>query len=188
MAKEKKEESLQWYQKLSEEDTSGQKRKKTRKRKRSDSQQKKEISNVDLNRYVETTQQWIDEVSVFMKVPKRKDFSWNTLRAVLHAIRDRLSPEEAFHFSAQLPMLIRGMFFEGYSISEKPEKYNLDELIERIEDALVPAMDLDAEKAFEAVLRVLYDHVSDGQLEDMYRTMPKDIRRLWDESLKSYSV
>jgi uncharacterized protein (DUF2267 family) len=147
----------------------------------------KKIS-VDLEKYVIDTQQWIDEVAVLIKTEKRKDVAWNALRGVLHALRDRLTVEEVFHFSAQLPMLIRGLLFEGYHYGDKPEKYHVEELLKRIDEVLVPTLDIESKHAFKAVLRVLYGHISEGQMKDMYATMPKDIRQLWDESLKTYTV
>jgi len=44
----------------------------------------------------------------------------HALRAGLHAMRDLLTVDGAAHLSAQLPMLIRGMFFEGWDPSRDP--------------------------------------------------------------------
>jgi uncharacterized protein (DUF2267 family) len=44
------------------------------------------------------------------------------LRAVLHALRDRLPPEVAVHLGAQLPILVRGIYYEGWHMAGKPVK------------------------------------------------------------------
>jgi uncharacterized protein (DUF2267 family) len=38
---------------------------------------------------------------------------------MLHALRDRLPPEIAVHLSAQLPMLVRGIYYEGWKADER---------------------------------------------------------------------
>lgn len=186
----KQKNGLDWYENV-EKEVAAKKKKHTEKKKaksaKKDTGMNKQTA-VNLEKYSMDAAQWIDEIAVLMRVGDRKDVAWNALRGVLHAIRDRLAPEEVFHLSAQLPMLIRGLYFESYQLSEKPEKFHLDEMVTRIEDTLGPALDINAEQAFKAVLLVLYDHVSKGQLNDMYGAMPKDIRGLWDKSIKSYSV
>jgi Uncharacterized conserved protein (DUF2267) len=42
------------------------------------------------------------------------------LRSVLHVLRNRLTPEQAVHLGAQLPLLVRGIFYEGWRIAGKP--------------------------------------------------------------------
>ncbi|WP_246621516.1 DUF2267 domain-containing protein [Rhizobium laguerreae] len=42
--------------------------------------------------------------------------AYNALRAVLQALCDQLTNEQAAHLSAQLPILIRGIYFEGWHL------------------------------------------------------------------------
>lgn len=143
---------------------------------------------VNLEKFTMNANLWVDEIAGLMKVGDRKDLAWNALRSVLHALRDRLVPEEMFQLSAQLPMLIRGLFFEGYHYGDKPEKFHVDELKNRISETFGPLAEIDPEVVFKSVLLVLYDHISEGELQDIYSNMPKDIQQLWDESLKTYTV
>ena len=46
--------------------------------------------------------------------------AYNALRAVLHALRDRLTPEQAVHLGTQLPILVRGVYYEGWRLAAKP--------------------------------------------------------------------
>src|SRR3989344_3249696 len=52
------------------------------------------------------------------------------LRGVLHALRDRLPLEVTVKLGAQFPMLIRGLYYEGWKPSLTPIK------IHRVEDFL----------------------------------------------------
>lgn len=186
MGKDEKE--LQWFKKLSEEEYLPTKNKHGYKQK--SDLQKKEIDRstqktVKLEKYAMDAYQWVDEVAVLMKVDDRKDLAWKALRSVLHVLRDRLIPEEVFQLSAQLPMLIRGLLFEGYYYSDKPEKFDVDELKNRISEVSDPVTDISSEVVFKSVLCVLYDHISEGELQDIYGNMPKDIQQLWDRSLEN---
>jgi len=138
-----------------------------------------------LAKYVDETVKWIKDLEHNLQI-ESTEIAWNVLRSVLHVFRDRLTPEEAFHLSAQLPMLLRGLFFEGYRISDKPEKFDVDKMLYRIDEKLT-TQQKNAEQAFRATLQVLYKYISEGQLEDMYGIMPGDIRELWDISLNRRS-
>ncbi len=181
---------LHWFEKLPNEERDKQ-RSRRRKDKRSIFTSDKLEQNektVSFEKYTTETERWINEVGIYLKNTDRKDWAWNALRGVLHALRDRIPPEEVFQFSAQLPMLIRGLFFTGYNINNKPEKFHLNGFTDRIEDALGPAAEIEAEVAFKAVLMVLYGHISEGELQDIHATLPKDIRKLWDRSTKKHTV
>ena len=53
--------------------------------------------------------------------------AYSLLRAVLHAVRDRLTAEEVAHLGAQLPMIVRGFYFEGWRPALAPNDYATEE-------------------------------------------------------------
>ena len=67
---------------------------------------------------LQTTHIWLDDI---MKVlgPDRQ-VAWHVLGSVLRAIRDRLPPDLAAHLGAQLPLLIRGAYYDRYRPSATP--------------------------------------------------------------------
>ena len=133
-----------------------------------------------LERHLSDTYQWINEIAKELDMPDRKDVAYTALRTVLHSLRDRLTYEELFQFSAQLPLLIRGLLFEGYHYPGKPDKFHVQELLKRVDAAMGPSSGTEPDVIFNAVLRVLYRHVSRGEMDDLSAIMPKDIRELWD--------
>jgi len=70
---------------------------------------------------VQTTHEWLNELTVLLGWPDRHD-AYQALRGVLHALRDRLSVDEAAALGAQLPMLVRGCYYEDWHPHGKPLK------------------------------------------------------------------
>lgn len=125
---------------------------------------------------------WINEICDEMADP-RKQIAYQALRGVLFAIRDRLPLAEVVQLSAQLPLLIRGIFFEGYRPAGKPEKLDKEEFLARVSNKLQTAGGAHPEKATRAVLAVLQRHVDAGEMEDVRNALPNELRSLWPQRI-----
>lgn len=105
--------------------------------------------------------------------------AYSALRSVLHALRDRLTVDEAAHLAAQMPMLIRGLFYEGWKPSTVPSKeHTRREFIATVRMNL-GGTNIDPEQATQAVFQLLEDNISPGELRDMQQMLPPEIRALW---------
>jgi uncharacterized protein (DUF2267 family) len=105
-----------------------------------------------------------------------REQSYSALRAVLHALRDRLTVQEAADLAAQLPMLVRGLFYEAWDPSRVPVKMHKDEFLERIRRHLSFELpDDNIERCVRVVLGALGRFVTEGELEDIRAVMPRDI-------------
>lgn len=109
--------------------------------------------------------------------------AYHALRAVLFSLRDRLTTELAAAFGAQLPLLIRGIYYEGFRPTRQPEKYRtLEEWNARVEGAFQPAdQEIDSETASTAVFRMLNEELDRDVLEKVHAAMPEAVRNLWPE-------
>jgi len=102
------------------------------------------------------------------------------LREVLHAVRDYLSVDEAADLSAQLPMLVRGIYFDGWVPSRTPaQKRSKADFLERVSKPFADAPLEDPERAVAAVFDVLRQKTSEGEFEQVANAMPKTLRDLW---------
>jgi uncharacterized protein (DUF2267 family) len=101
------------------------------------------------------------------------------LRVGLHTIRDRLPPVEALQLAAQLPMLLRGLYLEGWRpVEHAPRLHSKDELLGKVKAGLADAT-LDPEQVMRAVITVVTWHVSAGELDDVARTAARPLAELW---------
>lgn len=132
------------------------------------------------DRTIQETNVWLHDIERELH-DTRRQMAYHALRGVLFALRDRLIVTEVFDLSAQLPMLIRGILFEGYKPTGKPEKYHREEFLARVSKELQQAGGGNPEAAARAVFRVLQQHVSAGEVEKLRHALPRDLRTLWGE-------
>jgi uncharacterized protein (DUF2267 family) len=125
------------------------------------------------------THQWLNELMLLMDWRDRQR-AYLATRATLHALRDRLTVEEAAQLAAQFPMLIRGFYYEGWDPAGKPLKErHVEQFLARIEQAMRGDELVDAERIARAVFTVLVTKVTEGEIEDVKHVLPAEIRRLW---------
>jgi uncharacterized protein (DUF2267 family) len=103
----------------------------------------------------------------------------HALRAGLHALRDRLTVAEAAQLSAQLPLVIRGLFFEGWVPTGKPLRIrHRAEFLALVREKYAPREDAAADEIVAALFHVLGKHVSAGELTDIMMILPEEIVEL----------
>jgi uncharacterized protein (DUF2267 family) len=106
--------------------------------------------------------------------------AYHALRAVLHALRDQLRVEEAAALGAQLPMLVRGFYYEGWHPHGKPLKERTRQVfLAHVAANLGYARSAEAEEVTDAVFRVLARHVTAGEIEGVKKSLPGELRSLW---------
>jgi uncharacterized protein (DUF2267 family) len=122
---------------------------------------------------------WLNDVMATLGSQDRHE-AYIALRATLHTLRDRLTIEEATQLAAQLPMLVRGFYYEGWNPNGKPDKVrHRDEFLARIEQELPINGQADPECIARAVFAVLAKRVTEGEMADVEHVLPRDIRVLW---------
>lgn len=126
-----------------------------------------------IDRTVTKTYDWIREVS------DRADLgdshrAYQVLRAVLQTLRDRLEPDVAAHLAAQLPLLVRGIFYEGWDPSRTPQRMSVGDFLARVEREAGLKGTSEAEEASRAVLSVCWDELSEGTMDHLISVLPRD--------------
>ena len=141
------------------------------------------VAHVDIvDRSVEKAHIWLNELADELGSTDHH-YAYRVLRAFLHALRDRLSVDEAAQLAAQLPIFIRGVFYEGWDPSRTPEHArDIDSFLERIATEAVLAGETEASFATAAASTVLRHHISAGETESVLHQLPEHVRELLSAS------
>ena len=127
-----------------------------------------------------TTHVWLNEICEELGWDRDPRRAYRALRSVLHALRDRLHPEEAAGFAAQLPLLVRGTFYEGWHPAGKPVKTRTaEEFLAPVAEAFRDDGWTQPEEMARAVFTVLKRHVTFGEVADIIAALPTDVQTLW---------
>jgi uncharacterized protein (DUF2267 family) len=128
---------------------------------------------------VQKTNSWLKDVMAELGWEDRQR-AYLALRSTLHALRDRLTIDEAAQLAAQLPMLIRGFYYEGWNPADMPRRERgRAEFLARIEQGFANVAPVDGEQVAHAVFAVLAARISEGEIRDVEQVLPAEVRDLW---------
>jgi len=136
---------------------------------------------------VQQIQEWLKELRDNADLADETE-ALGVLRSVLHQLRDRLTPEEAIELGAQLPVIVRGIFYEGWRPSKTPEKVRtrqkfLDEvMIKMLPRRVAP------EAAVRDVFALIAHHCDPGEVGDVIAQLPSDIKELWPVTARTFKA
>jgi uncharacterized protein (DUF2267 family) len=140
-----------------------------------------------LRHTAQLTQEWINELAGRSPF-ESPDQAYSVLRAVLHAVRDRLTAEEVAHLGSQLPMLVRGFYFEGWRPALAPNDFEtVEAFFDRVALSLrgAPGAGVDVPAATAATLAFLADRVDAGELRHVTRQLPAPIAELFPQAVRA---
>lgn len=136
----------------------------------------------NLDNSIDLTNVWLRDILSQLKW-QSKESAYQALRGTLHAIRDRLPAEEAVDLASQLPLIIKGMYYDGWTLRDKPEKFKKEEFARRVHAQFEFDDNVNPAEVIRAVLRVMYRHMGEGEIRDVKFNMPKEIQEWFPEEI-----
>lgn len=131
---------------------------------------------------LQKTNLWIKQLSDLLHWNDHHK-AYHGLRAVLHALRDRLPVAEAAHLGAQLPMLVRGFYYDEWKPAATPVKIKTaQEFYDAVKTHFAGDQNVNPMRLTHAVLQVLAKNLSPGELEKLRTIFPDHLREIWAES------
>lgn len=119
---------------------------------------------------------WLRHVADAMATDDRI-FAYRATRAWLHTVRDRLEPHAATHLSAQLPDLLRGVFFEGWVPGRTPKTSDVNAMLAEFACA-AGITDDEAVGLLWIVTDAFRELCSPGLLEHLFARLPAELTRI----------
>ena len=130
---------------------------------------------------LQTTNIWLNEISD--RIGPDRQVAWKVLSTVLHKLRDRLPIELSAHLGAQLPLLVRGVYYGQFEPGRQPSDWETSEdFTAEVAKWLSDIRPVDPDEAIRAVFGVLNRHISEGQIAKVRNSLPKAVRRLWEDA------
>src|SRR5215813_9589649 len=83
---------------------------------------------------VQTADIWLEELCEILG--PGHTMAWKVLSTVLHKLRDRLPLPLAAHLGAQLPLLIRGVYYDQFKPERLPVLCDYDAFVEEVDEWL----------------------------------------------------
>jgi uncharacterized protein (DUF2267 family) len=140
-----------------------------------------------LDATIQRSNAWLNELMQELNWTDRRQ-TYVAFRGVLHALRDHLSPNDAVYVGEQLPMLIRGFYFEHWDVSGKsPGLRSRNDFFAYVSAHLLRAGQggSSAETVTRAVFRLLDRKAVDGEIDDIQHVLPPALIDLWPPALRA---
>lgn len=127
---------------------------------------------------LQTTNIWLDEIMADLG-PDRQ-IAWKVLSTVLHKLRDRLPVDLSAHLGAQLPLLVRGAYYDQFEPSRQPVECDThEEFAAEVAKWLSDVRPIDPDAAIRSVFGLLSRHVDEGQIAKVRNALPRGLRQSW---------
>lgn len=133
-----------------------------------------------LERSTQKTNQILNFIEERYGWKEHRNYSYAALRAVLHTLRDRLPVELAVGFGAQLPIFVRGVYYEGWNPSKVPQKMKREEFLNAIRGQLLFSYETSELELIQTVIGAIKNIIDPLEIEKIQKTLPDDLKDLLD--------
>ena len=128
-----------------------------------------------IEKTLQKTNEWLVRIMQGLGTAEPEQ-AYAVLRATLHSLRDALPPEEATAIGSQLPLMMRGIYYEGWRASPgAPQEAPADRFLRRVTEELGRTA---AEARLDVVLQVLSREIASDGI-DVQRILPESLRASW---------
>ena len=144
---------------------------------------------ININKYADDARVFLRQVAQELGNRDDVDHAARVTVAVLHTLREKISVEESIHLISQLPLILKGVYVDGWDITREfmSEANTLEEFLDEIREHAPRTAGRDfgdnqqTRENVIAVLRVMRNYVSEGEMNHIKQQMPKSIAVLFEQ-------
>lgn len=126
---------------------------------------------------------WLGEIGEIIGADRHH--SYHALRAVLTALRDALTLEQSARLADALPLLVRGIFYEGYRPADVPLRLQKqEEFVTLVAKRFGNIGPVSPRTSTIAVFRVLRRYLPPPMIAQVWDALPQEIRVLFQAGLE----
>jgi uncharacterized protein (DUF2267 family) len=127
---------------------------------------------------LQTTNTWLGELMEALGADRHT--AWKVLGVVLRKLRDRVPVELSAHLGAQLPLLVRGVYYDQFEPAKQPTRCDtLEQFSAEVAVHLADMQPLDPTLAVRSVFALLSRHIPEGQIGKVQDALPRHLRDAW---------
>jgi uncharacterized protein (DUF2267 family) len=135
-----------------------------------------------INKTIHDFNVWIRDIKSELECSDQD--AYLALHATLHTLRDRLGIEHVVHFGTQLPLLIKGIYYTGWTPKQNPEKLSKTAFTSKVHSAFNDDPLINPEDIVRAIFYVIQKHIAIGELTDIKAALPSEIEQLFTLAAK----
>ncbi len=121
---------------------------------------------------------WIKDIKFELKCSDHD--AYTALHSTLHSLRDRLPVESVAHLGAQLPIIIKGVFYDKWSPKSTPERVDKMTFTSRVHSHFNNDPSINPENVIQTVFFVMQKHIDKNELDNVKAALPPKIENLFD--------
>lgn len=141
----------------------------------------------NINQYVEEANVFFKKVAAELGNPEDTAHAARVTTAFFHALRERITPEQSMHIISQLPMILKGIYVDGWKMTREPnDSKTMREFLDEVREHSLRSAgrdfgnDQQARENLSAVLRVLKNYVSEGEMNDIRAQLPQPLAEMFE--------
>jgi uncharacterized protein (DUF2267 family) len=124
---------------------------------------------------------WIAEIADGLETDDRER-ALSALRASLHILRDSLPLQATVALGAQLPLIVRGLYYENWQPEAVHVHHTKDEILALLAERLSWASLPELEPAVRAAFSVIQRHIDAHEVEKVAHLLSHGVKHLWSRA------